>query len=135
MNWCELKRVKEAPPKGYALIYTRQNVIFEPYNSLEEIKAGIVADEKNEDLLEIHLFDKDKEYRSISSQSSRYPDGLIEAIIDFSDGDEIDIYKQEVMLEGKYQGKITVLNHISYNENGMAYIDNYRLQKEEPLNE
>lgn len=134
MHWCELKRINEAPSRGYALIYTRQNVIFEPYNSLEELRAGIEADRKNEELLEIHLFDNDKEYRSVSSQSSRYPDGLIEAIIDFNADDETVIYKEEVLVEGKEQEKITVLNHIFYNENGMAYIDNYRLQKEELLN-
>ncbi len=129
MHWCDLKRINEAPPRGYALIYTRQNVIFEAYDSLEELRSGIEADKKNDELLEIHLFDNDKEYRSVSSQSSRYSDGLIEAIIDFDADDEINIYKEEVLLEGKEQGKITVLNHIFYNENGMACIDNYRLRK------
>lgn len=129
----ELRRIGEAPGSGYALIYTRQKVIFKAYNDIGKLREEI----KNDELLEIHLFDDNIEYRAVSTRSKRYPEGVIEAVIGEKNEDQsifeeevlIDQREERVLLERKGQEKITVLNCISYDENGMAFIDNYRLRK------
>lgn len=120
----ELKRIGEAPGSGHALIYTRQKLIFKAYNDIGKLREEI----KNDELLEIHLFDDNIEYRAVSTRSKRYPEGVIEAVIGEKNEDQ-SIFEEEVLLEGKGQEKITILNYISYDENGMAFIDNYRLRK------
>lgn len=142
MKYTDLTTVMKAPKCGQMLAYTREKVIFQPYSNLEEV-GQMLADTE---ILELHLFNRQKEYRSIASCSSRHEGGKIEVVADFPAEKESDVYKETVMLEKKFGTKITVLNHIHYNSkdsdmedsdnhyrkyNGMAYIDNYRLRMEE----
>ncbi len=149
MTFTNLKRIHEAPKSGQLLAYTRKKVYFQPYDSLSEVKELL----QNETLLELHLFDRDKEYRAIMTRSRRFKNsntepttkdgcrvyGIIETIADFSEKDTAGIYKEKAKLFQKNSSEeqtsgntnsevITVLNHISYGKNGMAYVDNYRLQ-------
>lgn len=129
MEWDKLTKVQEAPEQGWLLAYLRKEVLFEQYSSLEEVQEHIGQRE----LLELHLFNQEKEYRAIASQSRRYPSGVVETIADFG-FDEETTYKEEVYLETKYQKlgeKIQICNHIKYDENGMLEIDNYRLVMKE----
>lgn len=126
MKFCDLKKIKQAPAEGRLLAYTRKKVIYGPYKSLQEVEGTL----SKEELLELHLFDRDKEYRSIATRSPRYKDGIIEAIVDFPENDWKNIYKEKVLLEPKVGGgAITILNHLRYEEeNGTLVIDNYRLR-------
>ena len=130
MRWQDLKRKTEAPGEGWMLAYTREQVLFHSYKTYEEIEQELAEAE----LLELHLFDKDKEYRCLSTRSRRFPDGVIETVEDFvvEEGKKEDknVYKEQVLLAGEWKGKsITILNHVSYDEKtGMASIDNYRLR-------
>ena len=111
------------------LAYTRKKVLFHAYSSLMEVERLLGEME----LLELHLFAHDREYRSIASRSPRYCDGMIEAVIDFPEEDEEHVYKEKVLLQkGMGTEKIVVLNHLSYSEaHGMLMVDNYRLRMEE----
>ena len=51
-----------APTVGQMLVYTRQEVIFKQYNDLSEVIKIFAENE----VLEMHLFDKDKEYRTVA---------------------------------------------------------------------
>ena len=123
-----LKRLQEAPSTGMLLAYTREQVIFEPYDSLETIDERI----GNSPLLELHLFDADREYRAIHTQSKRKKIGkkeienqCIEHVADFPSTDDAFVYKD---VSVTYDGKtITVLNRIEYDESGMAKITDVRL--------
>lgn len=128
MRWSDAQKKDTAPQKGCMLVYTRKNIIFHEYEALEDVDRELVG----KDLLEVHLFDDTKEYRCLSSRSRRFPSGIIETIADFPE-QEHSVYKEKALLEKRFgNSKITVLNHISYNnENGMAFIDNYRLKMEE----
>ncbi len=124
MTLQDLKKPEQAPAQGQMLAYTRQKVIFRPYEGREKVTEVL----GNSELLELHLFDEQKEYRCVASGSSRFPSGVIETVADFSEEDERTLYREDVLLEDS-QEEITVLNHIAYNEeNGMAYVDNYRLK-------
>lgn len=124
MYYEKLKRISEAPECGQMLAYTRKKVIFQPYADPNEVKQ-ILADEQ---ILELHLFDRDREYRAIASRSPRFQDGVIETIADFPADCGSEIYEDTVALENEFGTAITVLNHIHYDKNGMADIDNYRLR-------
>lgn len=127
-----LKKFDSAPASGHLLAYTRREVIFRPYTSHTEVADLIGEDE----LLEIHMFDKDHEYRAITSESSRYPQGYVEhiAVFPFSVDESADstnricedVYREDCVLEHG-QGTLTVLNHLRYDENGMIEVDDYRL--------
>ena len=123
-----LKQMEKAPAQGWLLAYTRKEVLFQPYGTIEEV-AGLLADK---DLLEIHLFDDRKEYRAVMSTSRRYPEGIIEAVADFADDGEEDVYKEVALLEKRYLGSgrsaLTIVDHLKYAEDsGMLTIDDYRL--------
>lgn len=124
MTLQDLKKLEQAPVQGQMLAYTRQEVIFQPYEGREKVTEVL----GNSELLELHLFDEQKEYRCLASRSSRFPSGVIETVVDFPENDKWTVYREDVLLENS-QEEITVLNHIAYNdENGMAYVDNYRLK-------
>lgn len=120
--------IKRAPVRGQMLAYTRKEVVYEPYSNLDEVRESL----KDEELLEVHLFDNDKEYRAISTTSHRFSDGFIEHIAEFKDGEEdYDVYKKKDILNAKYGSRINILNKIVYDDNhaGMAYVEDYRLVK------
>ena len=107
------------------LAYTRTKVIFETFDSIQTFIEQL----EDYELLELHIFDNNKEYRCIATESHlpEYQNGYIEYIADFDANDAEHIYKEIVELEKEGQC-ITVLNHIEYNEeNGMAVVDDYRL--------
>lgn len=153
MHWSDLQYIKDKkniPPKGQMLAYTRKKVIFHGYESLEDVAMELAE----EDLLELHLFDSEREYRSVSTISRRFPGGVIETLADFPNPENeqdvhsdpeggkdkrlaIDtVYSEQILLDteqgsnsGTAECTITVLNHIQYDpKNGMASIDNYRLK-------
>ena len=129
MEWSRLKRVYEAPAQGWVLAYLRTEVLFKQYHSMEEIREYIQQGE----ILELHLFDQEKEYRAIVSQSKRYPSGIVETIADFRLDAET-TYNETIYLEATYQklGKeIQMCNHLKYDTNGMLEVDNYRLVMKE----
>lgn len=130
MKMTDLNKINEAPERGQMLTYTREKVFFEPYSSIESVREKF-AEQK---LLEIHLFDQNREYRALASESVRYRDGYVDTVSDF-DRDEKDesgadaVYAESVLLENG--GRITVLNHLRYDEEtGMAYVDDYRMVME-----
>ena len=127
MKISELKQITSAPQSGYILGYLSKEVVFEPYHSLDEVTHRF----KDEDLLELHLFNDEKEYRTIQSRSIRYEkqNGIIEYISDFDVSDNT-VFCEDVLLERG--GSICVLNHIAYDSsNGMAVIDDSRLVMQE----
>ena len=133
MKYSDIKELidKNAPDKGYALVYTRKCLIFKEYSDKESVEGIIDGD--GEEILEVHLFNCEKEYRILSSKSSRYPNGFVAHTAEFSNAKE-DVYIQDIYLDLKKENvgdiktdKIKVINHIAYTAEGMAYIDDYRL--------
>lgn len=165
MNWEQIKkRIKqkkkgEVPEQGYLLAYTMEQVIFRKYNSLEELdiifkNIKTINSEKNngtiwKDILEIHFFNKEKEYRILASKSKRkiltadlcaiehiaeFKNAEVKTVSDSGEEKIEGVYREKIQLEpafikpeyGIKKDYIIVLNHISY-EHGLAKIDDYRL--------
>lgn len=128
MDWEKLREsgeIEHAPEPGIMLVYTRKKVIFERYQSLQQAGERL----RGEEILEVHLFDKEKEYRALASQSKRFPGHFIDKV--FRAEDEDCIYSQEILLETTEVNKtgmkkVQVNNHITFSETGMAVIDRYQ---------
>ena len=131
MNIVDCSRINESPEKGWMLVYTRREVIFEPYISHEAAKERL----KDQEILELHFFDQNIEYRCLESRSRRFG-GRVEAIADFPDDENV--YRENVLLEKPWdERKLMVLNHICYENESeidvMGHIDNYRLVMQETM--
>ena len=111
------------------LAYTREKVIFKAY---EETGKDWYSEISGKELLELHLFDKDKEYRCVMTTSRRYPSGVIEAVISDRENGP-DIFEEEILVQKKekdWPDRITMRHYICEEKelkSGMIYIGNYRL--------
>ena len=115
-----------APEKGimYALYIDR--MVFQEYTKDQLLKDAYLEDK----LLEMHLFDENKEYRYIKS---RLKD--IECAIDDSI-EHYDIYVESTYIQSNLDEEVTsssnrvnVVNYIQYNDEDLLTITNYRLQE------
>ncbi|HAT88288.1 MAG TPA: hypothetical protein DCS73_00735 [Roseburia sp.] len=129
--------LSKAPEHGmmYAL-YTGE-VIYRPYDrnqlpSEEEIQDG---------LLELHLFDECREYRFIRAAAENIELCVDDETISYHDMDEKNIYA-DTYIEGqiitlkkgqempdKDKDYVEIVNYISYDDNDLMTINNYRLKE------
>ena len=116
---------QDAPKKGWCLLYTRNEVYFEAYDVVDDVKGKI----GQEDILELHLFDEKREYRALSSSSRRFSSGVIETCVIEAEESCEDVFVTRVALEKKYGKDIQVINRLTYDDNGSLSISNYRLSK------
>ena len=118
-----MMNLSNAPKNGilYALYVDRME--FFKYKNLEEIESIIT--EKN--LLELHLFDKDMEFRAVKTRKGAF---LCCEIKDDETYD--DVYVEETYVDAEEESmcqKIQVVNYLKYDENDMLHIVNYRLKE------
>lgn len=128
-----LKSINSAPQTGHILAYFRKSgILFEKYEAFEQVVAKLNAKmaDAEDTLLELHLFDTSKEYRCILTEAKSRVADYIEYFADFEE-DADSVYAEMVELEKVHMGQLIVLNHISYQDNGMAVVDDYRLQMKE----
>lgn len=120
------------PPKqGKALIYFLTRLYFGTYRlegdelELDEDIPDIQEQEERE-ILEIHLFDENAEYRKIYSQAKK---GYIENLITDQTvkQDLIIVEKCFILPEYAPEEKIGVISYLHYDENDMIELTNYRL--------
>lgn len=130
MDIKKLEKIGCAPKSGILLAYLRDRVVFRKYSSIEEVKEKM----EGENVLEIHLFDRNIEYRALCSNSRRFPSGIIEEVADFPYSPDSDsCFKSEAVLGNigdgicDGMGRLAVINHLNYDKNGSIAIDNYRL--------
>ena len=113
-----------APKSGVMYALYKDRVEYRNYN-LNDLQAD---SKLNDNLLELHLFDKDSEYRIV--QSGR---GKIEVCINDSNTRFDDKYIERVYTNQNYDTcrQVEVVNYITYDENDLAVINNYRLKEVE----
>lgn len=111
--------LKNAPSSGicYAL-YSDKAMVFEKYvNRPDEL------DEHN--LLELHMFNSEKEFRVMKSEVA--DDGFIIKTISDAEVEYDDIFEESVYSESGL--KVKVINYITYSNNDLLNICNYRLKE------
>lgn len=113
------------PERGMKYALYKDKVVYKAYNGLPD------ESEFQDNLIEMHLFDEEKEYRYVRLSGGK----VIEKLI----SDESELGKNissEKKAEYTYTEKIytsdenvvKVVNYISYDENDIMMINNYRLQ-------
>lgn len=105
------------PERGTLYALYRDKVKYEKYSRKE--------------LLELHLFNDTREYRYIKTRS-----GEIETLISDETVEHEDIYTEKIVTLGnkkekpdKDSGLVEVVNYITYDENDLMRIENYRLKE------
>lgn len=121
--------IENAPQKGTIYATFIDKMVYRKYQSLSEISEYLTE----EGLLELHLFDAEKELRFIKTRSK----GLMRYEV-FDDGSYDDVYCESLYVSGRnidkqdnLSEKIVVVNYIKYDENDMCKIVNYRLKEVE----
>ena len=110
----------QAPKRGIMYALYTDRVVFEPYQ-----KDQLPETEKlQKNLLELHLFDEDTEYRTVMSNR-----GEIETVICDKGQPCPDTYTEKVMVSDDRISGIEVVNYLSYDENDLMMIKNYRLKE------
>ena len=116
-----------APKKGIIYALSVHNVFFKEYNNEEELNK--ILDKALKDLLELHLFNEEKEYRFIKTRNKE-----IECVVCDDNHKNNDVYKETIYIQDKFskemeQKKVTIINYIDY-ENDLLKFINYRLKQE-----
>lgn len=114
--------LEKAPEKGIIYALYTDRVVFERYEK-ENLQDERVL---QNNLLELHLFDENREYRIVRSGR-----GDIEAEIcdELSSGCEQ--YIECVFTAYEKIPTVEVVNYISYDDNDLMMINNYRLREVE----
>ncbi len=124
----------EMPDSGYILAYLRSGVVFAAYEK-DERGIHFEGDEclAQDELLECHCFDEQREYRLLKSGDER---GMREFIITSAQESAMDpmLLKEEaVLIKEAYATvpgaveRLRVVNRYRYDENDALVLENYRL--------
>lgn len=115
------------PEQGTLYALYTDKVKYEKYKKEELLEEPHLA----EKLLELHLFDDTREYRYIKTRR-----GEIEALISDETVEHQDIYTEKILTLGnrkekpdKDSGFVEVVNYITYDEDDLMRIGNYRLKE------
>lgn len=119
----------EAPQRGTIYATFIDKMVYKKYASLDEIKDLLTAD----NLLEMHLFDKEKELRFIKTRDEGILKYFVPGNMEYDDVYEEELYVSGANIDKQDQlsEKIKVINYIKYDENDMLHIINYRLEEVE----
>lgn len=117
------------PEKGTMYALYTDKVVYRKYDRKEFVEDQEATDK----LLELHLFDTVAEYRYIKKRN-----GKIEALICNDTVEHQDLYTEKIITLGnkkekpdKESGFAEVVNYITYDENDLMRIENYRLKEVE----
>lgn len=115
------------PEQGILYALYTDKVKYEKYKKEELLEDPYLA----EKLLELHLFDDTREYRYIKTRR-----GEMETLISDETAEHQDIYTEKILTLGnkkekpdKDSGFVEVVNYITYDENDLMRIGNYRLKE------
>ena len=115
------------PEKGTMYALYMDKMVYRRYNR-EELQEDTALTEK---LLELHLFDETIEYRYIKKRI-----GEIEVLISDNTVEYQDLYTEKIITLGnkkekpdRESGYVEVVNYITYDENDLMRIENYRLKE------
>ena len=122
---------KNAPHKGTIYATFVDKMVYERYENISDIEQYLVED----NLLELHLFNSEKEIRYIKTRGK----GLLYCEISSENEGEKeydDIYEETLYVSGNnidkqenLNEKVIVVNYIKFDENDMLHIVNYRLKE------
>lgn len=125
----QMLNIEYAPERGMIYALYVDKMIYESYENKQQL-TEYLAEEK---LLEMHLFDREKELRFLKTGSDEIKS------YEIKDSEEYDdVYVESSYLLGAdidqtkdLKQKVEVVNYIRYDENDLLNIVNYRLKEAE----
>ena len=119
--------LSQAPEQGIMYALYRNKVVYQPY-----IRENLILQEDEEkNLLELHLFVTKEEYRYVKMRK-----GTVETVISDATVMHEDQYVERIVtldsrddMKEAYNGCVEVVNYITYDENDLMTIQNYRLKE------
>ena len=115
------------PEQGILYALYTDKVKYEKYKKEELLEDPYLA----EKLLELHLFDDTREYRYIKTRRGEMETLIIDETVEHQD-----INTEKILTLGnkkekpdKDSGFVEVVNYITYDENDLMRIGNYRLKE------
>lgn len=118
--------LSKAPAQGMMYALYTDRVVYRPYQ-----KEALSQEQLSEQLLELHLFDDTTEYRLICAER-----GELETVICDENVPHDDLYCEKIFtLEekteqpGTQSSQVEVVNYLTYDENDLLMIRNYRLKE------
>lgn len=119
--------IEQAPQKGTIYATFIDKVVYQKYESLDEISSYLTET----GLLELHLFDAKKELRFIKTARKGIQSVEISDACEHDDTYEENLFvaADNVDRQDHLQEKVIVVNYIQYDENDMIHIINYRLKE------
>lgn len=113
------------PERGMKYALYKDKVVYEAYNGLPD------ESEFQDNLIEMHLFDEEKEYRYVRLSGGKVIEKLISDESELgknisSETKEEYTYTEKIYTTG--ENVVKVVNYISYDKNDIMMINNYRLQ-------
>lgn len=114
------------PKKGIKYALYKDRVVYEAYDKLPE------ESEFQDNLIEMHLFDNEKEYRYVKLSGNKVIERLISDDNELGQGISDETKAEHTYIERIYTtagSDVEIVNYISYDENDIMMINNYRLQE------
>jgi hypothetical protein len=134
----------EIPDQGTVFVAFRDRIVYGKYQKMDSnsfvLEDGTVLNYnvigQNTDLLELHLFDRNKEYRCVRTRHKGILDSLIDdktASLDHEDSytEEIYILEEDADQQEQFRQKVVAVNYIHYSADDLIVIDQYRLKEVE----
>ena len=130
---------EKAPVSGMMYALYKNKMVYRPYCMSREDSDGnekriILMEQPDlaENLLELHLFDTDREYRMVLRRGLDPVSKLIDdSCIKIEDGDFK--YEEQIQTLDRDQtgnpGLVKIVNYVTYDEDDLLYIENYRLME------
>lgn len=114
--------LESAPKSGTMYALYKDRVEYRKY-LLEDLQTEAQLEEN---LLELHLFDGASEYRMVKAER-----GEVEICVNDSNTPFDDKYVERIYVHPGYRmpEQMEVVNYITYDENDLARINNYRLRE------
>lgn len=142
MNHEELiKAIEEekVPVSGTMYALYKDRVVYCPYCMTREAFTGdenqIILKEYSglaENLLELHLFDTEREYRLVFRRGRKPVSKVIDDSCMEKEAGVLKYIEQIITLDMNHTGKtglVNMVNYITYDEDDLLHIENYRLME------
>lgn len=117
----------KAPEQGTMYAIYIGKVVYEHYTRETLLKDA----DLEENLLELHLFDKEKEYRYIKKRKGYIETEISDETVECDDKYEETIFtlKKNQEKPDENHGQVKIINYIKYDENNLLTIQDYRLME------
>lgn len=137
---------REVPDQGTVFAVYRDRIVYGNYQRSDAdcfvlpdgTLVNLAETIQDTNLLELHLFNQDREYRCVRTRQR----GMLECLIDdtsvseeyedfYPYPEEIYILEKDADQKEQLRRKVGVVNYIHYNADDLAVIDQYRLKEVE----